>query len=172
METQEILTLASDITRSWDWVTETWQPEPNRLDARLRSPDDLLPLVAALRVKRLGYLAAITGLDLGPEAGEIEVLYHFCVRSAVITLRVHLPREGARVPTLSEIIPSAEAFERELSEMFGIKVNGLRTPEHLYLPDDWPETAYPLRKDFDPGILPSPATATYEERTNGNRSAA
>lgn len=167
MDTQEILTLATDITKAWDWVTETGQPEANRLDAKLRSPGDLLPIVAALRVKRLGYLAAITGLDLGAEAGEIEVLYHFCVGSAVITLRVRLPREGASVPTLSEIIPSAEPYERELSEMLGVEVKGLRTPEHLYLPDDWPETTYPLRKDFDPKILASPV-ATYEERTNGN----
>lgn len=171
MDTQEILTLAGDITKAWDWVTETGQPEPNRLDAKLRSPGDLLPIVAALRVKRLGYLAAITGLDLGAEAGEIEVLYHFCVRSAIITLRVRLPREGASVPTLSEIIPSAESYERELSEMFGVTIKDLRTPEHLYLPDDWPETAYPLRKDFDPEILPPPA-ATYEEQMNGNGPAA
>lgn len=167
MDTQEILTLANEIAKSWDWVTETKQPEPNRLDVTLRSPTDLLPIVAALRVKRLGYLAAITGLDLGAEPAELEVLYHFCVGAAVITLRLRLPREGAVVDTLSDIIPSAESFERELSEMFGVSVTGLRTPEHLYLPDDWPTATYPLRKDFDPETLPSPA-ATYEERTNGN----
>jgi NADH:ubiquinone oxidoreductase subunit C len=171
MNTQEILTLAGEITKSWDWVTETEQPESNRLDAKLRSPNDLLPIVAALRVKRLGYLAAITGLDLGTEANELEVLYHFCAGAAVITLRVRLPREGASVPTLSEIIPSAESYERELSEMFGVTIKDLCTPEHLYLPDDWPETTYPLRKDFNPETLTSPAT-TYEEQTNGNGPAA
>ena len=33
---------------------------------------------SALVDARWGYLAAITGLDLGVEAGQFEVLYHFC----------------------------------------------------------------------------------------------
>jgi Ni,Fe-hydrogenase III component G len=56
------------------------------------------------------------------------------------------------VPTLSAIIPVAEGFERELQEMFGITVSGLTCLEHLYLPDEWPDAVYPLRKDFDPAL--------------------
>jgi Ni,Fe-hydrogenase III component G len=37
--------------------------------------------------------------------------------------------------------------------MFGITVTGLRNPERLYLPEDWPVEVYPLRKDFDPAVL-------------------
>jgi len=152
-KTEEALALASDMMENWAWETITARPEPNRLDATLKSTDDLIPIVVALRVKRLGYLSAITGLDLGVEAGELEVLYHFCAAAAVITLRVRLPREAPVVPSLSEIIPSAEAFERELREMFGVEISGLKTPEKLYLPDDWPEGVYPLRKDFDSSVL-------------------
>jgi Ni,Fe-hydrogenase III component G len=152
-KTEEALALAGDMMENWAWETITERPEPNRLDATLKSTDDLIPIVVALRVKRLGYLSAITGLDLGVEAGELEVLYHFCTAAAVITLRVRLPREAPVVPSLSEIIPSAEAFERELREMFGVEITGLKTPERLYLPDDWPEGVYPLRKDFDPSVL-------------------
>jgi Ni,Fe-hydrogenase III component G len=54
---------------------------------------------------------------------------------------------------LSQIIPGAEVFERELREMFGITVLGLPTTEHLYLPDDWPALTYPLRKEFDPAAI-------------------
>jgi Ni,Fe-hydrogenase III component G len=71
---------------------------------------------------------------------------------------------------LSEIIPSAESFERELSEMLGITIAGLRTPDHLYLPDDWPPAIYPLRKDIDTQTA-SPRAAAYEEHTNGNEAA-
>ena len=102
-----------------------------------------------MRVKRLGYLSAITGLDGGPESDQLEVLYHFCTGAAVITLRVALPRQEAVVPSLSDIIPSAEVQERELMEMFGVTVSGLPNVEHLYLPDGWPEAIHPLRKDFD-----------------------
>lgn len=158
MKTDEALTIARQVVEGWAWETETVQPEPNRLDVTLASKDDLIPIAVALRVKRLGYLAAITGLDLGLEAGELEVLYHFCTAAAVITLRVRLPRKEASIPSLCGIIPSAEAFERELSEMFGVEVDGLPNPLRLYLPDDWSEGVYPLRKDVDELTLSSQVT--------------
>lgn len=147
--TEEILIVAEELLASWAWKATAVRPEPNRLDVYLVQTADLVPMVAALRVTRLGNLSAITGLDSEPEKGELEVLYHFCTEAAVITLRVHLSRQNPAVPTLCEIIPSAEPFERELSEMFGIQVTGLRNPAPLYLPDDWPEGVYPLRKDVD-----------------------
>ncbi len=136
-----------------EWASAFEAPAPNRLDVYLKRADDLVAAVAGLRVKRLGYLSAITGLDLGVETGELEVLYHFCTRALIVTLRVRLPRDGATVPTLSEIIPVAEPFERELQEMLGVTVVGLRNNARLYLPDDWPEGVYPLRKDFDSQVL-------------------
>jgi Ni,Fe-hydrogenase III component G len=129
------------------WTKATAAPEPNRLDVTILV-GDLLPAVKALCDARWGYLAAITGLDLGAEAAEIEALYQFCAGQAVVTLRVHLPYTAAQVPTVCDIIPSATFFERELSEMFGVTIAGKSYPKHLYLPDDWPDGVYPLRKDF------------------------
>jgi Ni,Fe-hydrogenase III component G len=149
-KTAEALALAKEITTAWFWSLETEEPEPNRLDVKLASAADLVNIVTAMRVKRLGYLAAITGLDPGLEAETLEVLYHFCTGAAIITLRVPVPRRAPVVPSLSQIIPSAEVFERELQEMFGVMVSGLPIKEHLYLPEDWPDATYPLRKDFDP----------------------
>ena len=148
-KTAEALALAKEITTAWFWALETSEPEPNRLDVKLASAGDLISVVTAMRVKRLGYLSAITGLDGGAQSDQLEVLYHFCTGAAVITLRVALPRQQAVVPSLCEIIPGAEVMERELMEMFGVTVSGLPNTEHLYLPDEWPEATYPLRKDFD-----------------------
>ncbi len=157
-DTEKTLKTASQLLEQWMWMTEVTRPEPNRLDARLKTSDDLIPIVAGLRVIRLGYLCAITGLDPGLESGELEVLYHFCVGEAVITLRLNVPRQDGCLPSLCEIIPSAEVFERELQEMFGIRIEGLRNPSRLYLPDDWPEDVFPLRKDFDQDKLRSYVT--------------
>ncbi len=147
MKTEEALSIARQLVEEWEFTTKTERPEPNRLDVALTTVDDLIPIVVGLRVIRLGYLAAITGLDLGPDEGDLEILYHFCTAAAVITLRIRVPRQNASVPSLTEIIPSAEAFERELSEMFGVEVVGLRNKMRLYLPDDLPEDVFPLRKD-------------------------
>lgn len=146
MNTDKTLDTASTLLTSWARVTE--RPESNRLDVMLEITD-LLPAVKALYETGWGYLATITGLDLGVEAGEIEALYHFCARAAVVTLRVRTPREAAYVPSICDIIPSASFAERELSEMLGVTVLNTPNPSHLFLPDDWPDDShYPLRKDF------------------------
>lgn len=146
-KTEEALNTAQELLANWLWSAEALRPEPNRLDVYPKNAEDLLPMVVGLRVQRLGYLATITCLDLGPEEDQLELLYHFCSAAAVITLRIRVPRSEATVASLSEIIPSSEAFEREVSEMFGVTFKGIRNPDRLYLPDEWPEGFYPLRKD-------------------------
>jgi Ni,Fe-hydrogenase III component G len=153
MNSEEMMNLAEAVVKSWDWATEVSRVRPNQLEVRVNLLQELVPIVVGLRVKRLGYLSAIVGLDLGPEENEMEVLYHFCPGDVVISLRVRIPRDGGIVPSLSGVVPSAEVFERELHEMFGIELSGLENKEKLYLPEDWPDGVYPLRKDFEPGIL-------------------
>ncbi len=95
------------------------------------------------------------GMAGGPS---IEVLYHFCSGAAVVTLRTYIPREAACVPSICGLVPSAGFFERELSEMLGVTVidpagrgaSSAPAAGRLFLPDDWPECLYPLRKDFVP----------------------
>jgi Ni,Fe-hydrogenase III component G len=139
-----------------DWAEKVEAPAPNRLDFYMKRVEDLLPAVAGLRVKRLGYLSCITGLDPGIESPNLEVLYHFCTGPAIITLRFMVPKTNGMIPSLTQIIPSAESFERELKEMFGIEITGLRNTDLLYLPDDWQPGVYPLRKDYDPSRISQP----------------
>jgi NADH:ubiquinone oxidoreductase subunit C len=142
---------ARDILAPWTQETDDAVDEqaPDRLYV-LIAPSDLLDAVKALHTDaRWGYLATITGVDLGVEAGEIEVLYHFASGANVTTLRVRIPRDNPQVPTLYGLIPSVTFYERELIEMLGVTVEGTPNTDRLFLPDDWPEGIYPLRKDFN-----------------------
>jgi len=132
-----------------DWAERFETPDATRLDVYMTQIDDLLPAVVGLRVKRLGYLAAIVGLDPGIDMNDLEILYTFCTEQLMIILRFRIPKINGSVPSLCDIIPSAESFERELREMYGVNIVGLRNPGHLYLPDDWKEGVYPLRKGVD-----------------------
>ena len=150
MSAQELLDSARALLDTF--VAGQNAPEEDRLDVWIAATN-LPHAVRALQNAGWGYLSAVTGLDFGPEAGQMEALYHFCNGPAVLTLRVRLGRATPSVPSLCPIIPSAGFFERELSEMFGITVEGAPNTDHLYLPDDWPDGVYPLRKDFDPATL-------------------
>jgi len=148
----------------------TNQPEANRLDVQIE-PADLPKAVSALTAASWGFLSAITGMDLGPEANELEALYHFCEGAAVATLRVHLPRvDCPDIPSISDQIPVASFFERELGEMLGVNVVGTPDPSRLFLPDDWPAGIYPLRQGFKPEQAPSTGPEkTPEPGKSGNK---
>lgn len=150
MNTEQTLQTAESLLTAYTQTIA--RPADHRLDV-VMTVDDLVTAVYTLHDSNWGYLAAITGLDLGVEAGEMEVLYHFCAGAAVVTLRVKVERTTPVVPTVCPIIPSASFFERELSEMFGIMVAGTPNTDHLFLPDNWPEGVYPLRKDFQPELI-------------------
>jgi Ni,Fe-hydrogenase III component G len=52
------------------------------------------------------------------------------------------------VPSICSVIPAASFFERELAEMLGVVIADAPDSNRLFLPDDWPDGVYPLRKDF------------------------
>lgn len=152
METEKLFTIAEALLKPW--AKEYKRPDENRLDVYL-SRDDLLESVKELTQARWGYLSAISGVDIVPsdtegekQEGHLEVLYHFCNSAAVLSLRIDVPYSDAQVSSVCGIIPSATIYERELIELFGITVVDTPVPDHLLLPDDWPDGVYPLRKSF------------------------
>lgn len=145
MSNEEILERAKEILSPWS--EGFTQPRATWLDVALNR--EQLPIaVAALINAGWGYVAAITGLDLGPDVAAIEVLYHICEGPIVATLRVRVPYDDLVVPSLSPVLPSVLLFEQEASEMLGITFAGLPFEGYLFLPDDWPHGVYPLRKEF------------------------
>jgi len=94
------------------------------------------------------HLSVISGDDLG-EA--IAFNYHFAVGfgerfgEVVLTIRVVVPKGDLRLPTLTDLIPGALTSEREKQEFFGVVVEGIPDPRHLFLPQE--ATFHPWRKD-------------------------
>src|SRR5512134_3403049 len=101
MENEEIFTTARLLIE--DFAHKIEFPTSNRMDVFLNRPEDLVPAVAGLRVKRLGYLSCITGLDPGTDVQTFEVLYHFCPGAVSINLRVEIPKSDAAIPSLCSI---------------------------------------------------------------------
>ncbi len=90
------------------------------------------------------YLESITGLDFLDTA---ELVYHFnCYEpKSRFALRVLCGHEQ-RVPTLSDIFPSALWLEREVHDFFGISFDGHPDLRPLLLPED--ADYHPLQKTF------------------------
>ena len=146
MTTETILQRAGEVLAPFSKGNTT--PETNRLDVQIEGSD--LPAATSVMLSNdLGYLSAITPTDLGKEVNKLELIYHFCEGAAITSLRIHLPREDQPdIPSISDQIPVASFFERELGEMLGVHVVGTPDSSRLFLPDDWPDGVYPLREDF------------------------
>jgi NADH:ubiquinone oxidoreductase subunit C len=148
MDNHAILQTAQTILAQWTQRTE--EPEPTRLDMYMRT-EDIAEAVAALVSPGGWHLSAITGLDIPQtqhEDGSIELLYHFCQRAVVVTLRIRVSYGSPIIPTICRVIPSATLYEREMIEMFGVIIEGTPSRDKLLLPDDWPDYVYPMRKSF------------------------
>jgi NADH-quinone oxidoreductase subunit C len=82
------------------------------------------------------------------EPPRIEVVYHlFSYRHLHgFVLKVHLPREDPRVPTVEGVWGVANWHEREAYDLLGVVFEGHSDLRRILLPDDW--TGHPLRKDW------------------------
>ena len=94
------------------------------------------------------FLADVTALDLYPQEPRFEVVYHLLSieKTQRLRLKVRVSGDDPRIPTVVPIWPSANAFEREVFDLFGIIFDGHPFLERLLLPEDW--EGHPLRKDY------------------------
>jgi NADH-quinone oxidoreductase subunit C len=93
-------------------------------------------------------LSCITGIDNGPQAGTMEVVYNLysIPFNHHVALKVVIPRQQPVVDSVIEIWKTANWHERELFDMLGIQVNGHPDLRRILMPADW--DGFPLRKDY------------------------
>ena len=110
---------------------------------------------------RYNFLADLTAVDWPDREMRFDVVYHLLSieTRAAVRLKVRVGEEGEEhphVPTVTTIWPTANWYEREVWDLFGIVFDGHPDLRRIQMPDDW--TSHPLRKDYPlTGItLPDP----------------
>jgi NADH-quinone oxidoreductase subunit C len=114
------------------------------------APSDLPGLAAFLKadpVCRFSTLVDITAVDHPERPKRFDVVVHLLsmYRNQRLRLKSAL-REGEAMPSLVEVFPAANWFEREAFDMFGIPFAG--HPDLRRLLTDYGFSGHPLRKDF------------------------
>jgi NADH:ubiquinone oxidoreductase subunit C len=96
------------------------------------------------------YLEAITGVDWIKDE-KLEVIYdynQFGQEQCRVAVRTLIPRSEPEIPTISDVMPSANWHERETHDFYGIKFAGHPHLIPILLPED--ADFHPLLKDFKP----------------------
>ena len=93
------------------------------------------------------YMECLTGVDW-PDKGELHVVLHLFSYSKKhrVVLKVPLPRDNPRMPTISGVWSAANWQERECYDLLGVTFEGHPDLRRIMLPDDW--IGHPLRKDY------------------------
>ena len=104
--------------------------------------------VLEFSVKQINFslLCALTGLDDGDKMG---LIYHLAsADGTVLNIKTSVPMQNPVIQTVTDLFPAAEIYERELVDLLGAKVDGLKLAFRYPLTDDWPIDQFPLRKSW------------------------
>jgi NADH-quinone oxidoreductase subunit C len=109
-------------------------------------------------------LAEQTAVDYWPqESPRFHVVYGVrnLTRNTFLAVRVPLDGNSPTLPTIEPIYRNANWFERELWDMFGIRVEGHPDLRRILMPYEW--EGHPLRKDYPLGYEEVQFTFNFED---------
>jgi len=97
------------------------------------------------------YLADLAGIDYYPDEPRFAVSYivYAMTVNARFRLKVFISGDEPEVPTVTGVWPTANWYEREVYDMFGITFTGHPDLRRLLMPADW--VGHPHRKDYPLG---------------------
>jgi NADH-quinone oxidoreductase subunit C len=94
------------------------------------------------------YLSDVTCVDWYPSEPRFEVIYHLLSipHKERLRLKVRLTGDAPAIESVTSVWPSANYFEREIFDLFGVRFTGHPYLRRLLMPEDW--EGHPLRKDY------------------------
>ena len=123
-------------------------PEGKQLLEVIVPAENYFSLVEKLKTGQktaFDYLITQTAVDFQTHMTVVCHLESTEFRHLVVVKSNLTDRENPAIDSLTELYPTAEFFEREIFDLFGIRFNNHPNLKRLFLEDDY---GYPLRKDF------------------------
>ena len=109
-------------------------------------------IIEALRRAKhdLGFerLSTVTAVDRYPAEPRFEVVYHLqsISKKEWLRLKARLPGANPTIESAFAVYRSADWYERETFDLFGIEFLHHPDLRRIMMPEDWP--GHPLRKDY------------------------
>ena len=129
-------TLATDATFDRNEFTFEVAPENNQEAAK------------ALKAAGYNFLEDVTCVDWYPSEPRFQITYHILSHSLKRRVRLiaRVNGDGAAINSMMPVWPSANFYEREIFDLFGVHFGGHPNLVRIMMPEDW--QGHPLRKDY------------------------
>jgi NADH-quinone oxidoreductase subunit C len=94
------------------------------------------------------FLSDVTCADFFPRRPRFEMAYHLLSiqRKERVRIKVTLEGDDPVIESIVPVWPSANFFEREVFDLFGVRFLGHPYLRRIMMPEDW--EGHPLRKDY------------------------
>jgi NADH-quinone oxidoreductase subunit C len=112
------------------------------------APEAIRAAAATLQAAGYNFFEDMTAVDWHPSAPRFQLSYHILSHSFKehIRLRVMVDEAEPAVDSITPVWPSANYYEREVFDLFGIRFEGHPNLRRILMPDEW--EGHPLRKDY------------------------
>ena len=117
------------------------------LTIEVSSADILEALRRAKNKLKFERLSTVTAVDRYPAEPRFEIVYHLQAIAAKqwLRLKVRLSGDNPEMESAFAVYRSANWYEREVFDLFGVRFLNHPNLTRIMMPDDW--VGYPLRKD-------------------------
>jgi len=118
-------------------------------------PEEYKSLVESIKSDGFEMMVDLTVVDwFRKKEPRFEVVVQFLSTSqnSRKTVKVFVNDESLTLSSITDLYPSANFYEREAFDMFGIVFENHPDLTRILMPDDW--EGYPLRKNYGSGRIP------------------
>lgn len=110
--------------------------------------EQIVAACEAVQAAGYNFFETVTAVDWYPNEPRFVLAYHIVSMTLKerIRLAVEISGENPSVDTITPVWPSANFYEREVFDLFGIHFAGHPNLTRIMMPLDW--EGHPLRKDY------------------------
>lgn len=113
------------------------------------APERIVEVCRLLRnAEQCERLSGVTAVDRHPAEPRFELVYHLhsLARNLRVRLKCRLGEEQPEIDSVTAVWRSANWYEREVYDLFGVRFRGHPDLRRILMPDNW--VGHPLRKDY------------------------
>jgi NADH-quinone oxidoreductase subunit C len=102
----------------------------------------------AVKAAEYNFFEDVTAVDWYPQEPRFQLSYHILSHTLKERVRLVVQFDSAdpAVDSITPVWPSANFYEREVFDLFGIQFGGHPRLTRIMMPEDW--QGHPLRKDY------------------------
>jgi NADH-quinone oxidoreductase subunit C len=110
--------------------------------------ESIVPACEAVKAAGYTFFEDVTAVDWYPQKPRFQLSYHILSMGLKqrVRLVVQLDSASAIVDSITGVWPSANFYEREVFDLFGVHFAGHPGLTRIMMPTDW--QGHPLRKDY------------------------